>query len=170
MKVRELMTSLVHSCSPQDSLTQAARMMWDHDCGALPVVDRNGKVGAMITDRDICMAAYTRGERLSDLRVADSMSKSLVSCSPDDELSIAAARMAEHRVHRLPVIDTDGKLSGILSLNNIAAASNNTEIGREALKALMGVCRSDTVVVAVDKAPATRASASKGKATAAGST
>ena len=69
MKVAELMTRSVLAAHPQDSLARAAQMMWDHDCGALPVIDDSGRVLGMITDRDVCMAAYTQGRPLAEIPV-----------------------------------------------------------------------------------------------------
>jgi CBS domain-containing protein len=141
MRVREIMSSPVHTCSAQDTLDKAARLLWVNDCGILPVVDKNGRVGAAITDRDICMGAYTRGGRLADLRVADSMSRRLITCKPDDDLTVAAQLMSEHRVRRLPVVDEQGKLCGVLSLNDLArAAPKNAAVGGLALQTLTAVC------------------------------
>jgi CBS domain-containing protein len=169
MKVRELMTSPAHSCQPQDTLAHAARLLWDHDCGILPIVDRDGRVGATITDRDICMAAMTRGSRLEDLRVAESMSRGLFTCGPDDDVSIAADRMIEHQVHRLPVVDAEGKLCGLLSLNDIAVVGEkDARLGREAFRVLAGVCRRRAAVPAV-VTPVKAAAVAAGVATASAS-
>ncbi len=159
MKVRELMTSPAHTCQPHDTLAHAAQQMWDHDCGILPVVDRDGRVGATITDRDICMAALTRGRRLDELRVADAMSKQVFACSPDDDVATAAGTMALHQVHRLPVVDGKQQLSGLLSLNDLALAGDaDARLAREASRVLAGVCRHRARVPAV-VAPGTAAAA-----------
>ncbi len=145
MKIRELMVSPVHVCRPQDSLERAAQLLWEHDCGVLPVVDRDGRVGAAITDRDICMGAYTRGSRLADLRVMDSMSRGIETCTADEDVSVVAERMAGHQVRRLPVVDESGKAIGIVSLNDIAlAGETDAKIGREASKVLIASCRRRT--------------------------
>lgn len=166
MKVRELMTSPAYTCQPQDSLARAAQLMWDHDFGILPVVDREGRVGGTITDRDICMAAFTGGRRLDELRVADSMSKGLFVCSPDDDITVAASRMVEHQVHRLPIVDAKGKLVGLLSLNDLAiSGEKDPRVGREAARALAGVSRRRAgVPVAIAPRPATAATATKAPA------
>lgn len=149
MKVRELMNSPAYLCHPQDSLAKAAQLMWDHDCGMLPVVDGSGRVGAAITDRDICMGALTRGRSLGELRVAESMSRDIVTCRPDDDVAVAAQRMAERRVHRLPVVDEHGKPCGVIALNDIAlAAEQEPAIGREAMKILVSACEHRTAVPA----------------------
>jgi CBS domain-containing protein len=120
--VRDVMTAPAHACHARDSLERAAQLLWEHDCGCLPVVDTDGRVLAMITDRDICMAAYTRGRPLGEMYVKDSMSRSLVSCRPDDALAQAARRMSEHGIRRLAVTDEAGRLEGILSVNDLACA------------------------------------------------
>jgi CBS-domain-containing membrane protein len=150
MKVRELMTFPVHTCRPQDSLASAAQLLWEHDCGMLPVVDQGGRVGAAITDRDICMGAYTRGRPLDELRVSDSMSREIVTCGADDEIEVAAERMAQGQLYRLPVVDADQRLCGIVSLNDLVHASEQDgKLAREALRVLRGACRHRTSVPAV---------------------
>jgi CBS domain-containing protein len=128
MQVREVMTTLVHCCQPQDPLSLAARLMWEHDCGALPVVDGERRAVAMLTDRDICMAAYTRGLPLADLRVAEAMSKTLVDCRVDEPLAAAGARMAAQQVHRLPVLDAERRVVGLLSINDLAVTGNERSV------------------------------------------
>jgi len=123
MRVRELMSAPVTSIRPSDSLEQAARLLWEHDCGMLPVVDSTGAVGAAITDRDICMAAYTQGKRLSEIRVREVISNKVVSCRPEESWVTVAGRMATHQVRRLPVVDGAGKLVGIVSINDLALAA-----------------------------------------------
>ncbi|HZP42445.1 MAG TPA: CBS domain-containing protein [Candidatus Binatia bacterium] len=121
MKVEELMTRRVASCSASDTLNAAARIMWEHDCGCAPVV-ADGRVVGMITDRDICMAAYTQDRPLSALPVSQAMSREVHSCRPDDPLAVAERTMRERQIRRLPVIDASGHLVGILSLNDVARA------------------------------------------------
>ncbi len=141
MRVRELMSVPVTSCRPQDSLEHAAKLLWEHDCGMLPVVDSNGAVGAAITDRDICMGAYTRGKKLSELRVRDSMSRELSVCRADEDVARAAESMRKSRIRRMPVVDEVGKLVGVISLNDIArAASHDAAMGRELVQTMAAVC------------------------------
>ena len=75
MKVREVMTTKVEPCRPEDPLSKAAAIMWQQDCGCVPVIDENRKVVGMLTDRDICMATWMKGEPLQDLTVSIPMSK-----------------------------------------------------------------------------------------------
>ncbi len=109
--------------SPDDSLNTAARRMWDLDCGALPVVRGEALVG-MLTDRDICMAAYTKGTALDAIRVEEIMAKHVVAGSAEDSLTRAVAIMAEAQVRRLPVVGEGRRLLGIVSLSDIARAAS----------------------------------------------
>jgi CBS domain-containing protein len=126
MKVDELMTAEPVTCDPRESLNQAAQRMWEHDLGCLPVVDDGGKPVGMLTDRDICMASYTRGEHLHGLRVAEAMSGQVVTCGPTDGADMAARRMATAQVRRIPVVGDDGVLRGVLALSDLVHASQHS--------------------------------------------
>ena len=119
MKVSELMTTEVRACHPHDALNRAAQLMWENDCGAIPVIDASGKVIGILTDRDICMAAYTRGIPLAHARVENAMSLEVCTCIANDTVANAADQMRQRQVRRLPVIDDDGVLIGVLSLSDI---------------------------------------------------
>jgi CBS domain-containing protein len=116
--VRSLMTTHVRTCRADDSLVHAAQLMWDTDCGAVPVVTYDAVVG-VITDRDICMASYTQGKRLGDISVESAMSKAPFSCGPDESVGAALATMGDKRVRRLPVLNENGKLLGIISISDV---------------------------------------------------
>lgn len=144
MNVRHLMTSPATACHAGDSLTYAARIMWECDCGAVPVIDAEGKPIAMITDRDICMAAFTQGRPLHEIPVAIAMSQKIVTCGLDEPLAMAEALMRGQQIRRLPVVDREGRLAGILSLNDIAThahvrkgAARHTELGADSVVATL---------------------------------
>lgn len=123
MKVRDVMNSEVTSCQQDDSLQQAAHAMWERDIGCLPVVNPDYQPVGMITDRDICMAAFTQGNVLASMPVADTMSRDLVTCSADDTIEQVGRQLSDRQLHRLPVVKhPTGKLVGIISLNDIARA------------------------------------------------
>jgi CBS domain-containing protein len=128
MKIKDVMTRDVATCRPEDSTSQAARLMWEHDCGVVPVVDAQQRPVGMITDRDVCMAGYTTGRSLWDIKVGDVMSRSIQSCSLEDSVRAAELAMQRRHVRRLPVVDSAGKLVGLLSLSDIArrASKSNT--------------------------------------------
>jgi CBS domain-containing protein len=96
--------------------------MWKHDCGFLPVCPDAcaGPVVGVITDRDICMSAMFDGKPLHDLRVETAMAHVVESCRPDDTVIDAMLRMRRARVRRLPVLDRDGTLVGVLALADLA--------------------------------------------------
>lgn len=119
MRVQECMTTEVFRCRPDTPMEEAARLMWEHDCGVLPVVDADEHVIGMVTDRDLCMGAYTRGTSLHDARVESAMSRTVHGCRPTDTLDEAIRALADHGVRRVPVLDERGKLVGILSMNDL---------------------------------------------------
>jgi CBS domain-containing protein len=122
VKVQDLMVKNAAACYPQSTLDEAARIMWERDCGFVPVVESaaSAQLVGVITDRDVCMAAYTRGARLKDLRVVDAMAKVVRTCQPGDTLAEAESCLSQARVRRLPVVDESGQLLGVLSLADLA--------------------------------------------------
>ncbi len=120
--VEQLMSKDVRSCRAEDSLAVAARLMWEHDCGCAPIVDQDGALVGMVTDRDICMAAYTQSRAISEIPISAVMARALYTVSRLDTLPTAEAIMQERQIRRLPVVDARGRLVGILSLNDLARA------------------------------------------------
>lgn len=142
MKVQQLMTRDVRACKPGDSLGHAAQIMWETDCGCVPVVDDEGRAVAMLTDRDVAMAALTRGVTLHEMRVASASSSRLVVARPGDELATAEQLMREFQVRRLPVVGDDGRLLGVLSINDLVRRGQGKD-GASAeglVKTLAAVC------------------------------
>jgi len=126
MKVKDLMTSDVKSCSPMTDLAAAAKIMWEGDCGAVPVIDDRGKVIGIITDRDICIAAATRSRMEGEIPVQEVISKNVYTCTPGDDVRAALDTMKSRKVRRLPVVGHDGQLAGILSLHDIALQARSS--------------------------------------------
>ena len=125
MKIEKVMQPGVQTCQPGDTLNAAAKLMWENDCGAVPVM-ADGKVVGMITDRDICMAAYTQGKPLCELPVDNVMSRSVHACRPGDTVLQVQKVMRANRIRRLPVVDDGGSLVGIVSLSDIVSAAEKT--------------------------------------------
>jgi CBS domain-containing protein len=123
MKISKLMTRDVFTCCTHDDLADAAQLMWDHDIGAVPVLDEHARIVGMITDRDICMAAYTRGEPIKTISVLSTMSEHPTTCGEDAELREVEALMRGHQIHRVPVVDDDGRMVGIVSINDLVRSS-----------------------------------------------
>jgi CBS domain-containing protein len=120
MKVAEVMTKDVATCNVGDSLNRAAQLMWDRRCGCLPAVDEEGRVVGMLTDRDVCMGAYTQGRHLDDIAVTTAMSRPARTCPPSAKIEDAEDLMMIHGVHRLVVVGPDGRPCGLVSLDDIA--------------------------------------------------
>ena len=148
MNVGQVMTRTVYSCQSTDSLNRVAQIMWENDCGCVPVEDAAGRAIAMITDRDICMAAYTRGLPLTQISVGSAASRTLHCVLESDSLTRAELLMQRHRVRRLPVVDGDGRPVGILSMNDLARRvrdlGSDVELGPAAItRTLAFVCAPD---------------------------
>jgi len=125
MKVKELMTTDVKRCSPDTNLAAAARIMWEGDCGAVPVTDESDRVVGVITDRDICIAAATRPGTEAEIPAKEVISKALFTCAPGDDVRAALETMKTRKVRRLPVVEPGGRLVGIVSIHDIAARSRS---------------------------------------------
>lgn len=143
MNIEQVMNKAVHACSPQDSAKHAAQLMWDQDIGCLPVIDQNRKPVAMVTDRDLLMASHLSGKRLETLSVGEAMSKQLHVARVGESLQAVTELMRAKQVRRLPVVDNQGKLAGIVSLNDLAlAGGRNREVKAEDVAAtLASICQ-----------------------------
>lgn len=129
-RVEEIMSKATYSCHPDDPLNSVAQLMWEHDCGCLPVVDGLSHVVGIITDRDVCMAAYTQGRSLSEIPVSRAYTRDVKTCKKDEPLSRAEDTMTQAQVRRLPVVDDNGALVGLLSLSDLAQHMKFVSLGR----------------------------------------
>lgn len=116
MNVEQVMTRGIRTCRPEDTLKTAASIMWNRDCGIVPVVDAGSRILGVITDRDICMAACLQDARLTDLLVEKTMSRIVHACRPDDSIEAAEELMRRQEVRRLPVTDEQGRCVGITAV------------------------------------------------------
>lgn len=130
MKVQDIMTSDVQCCGPDTNLAAAAKMMWDSDCGALPVLNVQGQVMSMITDRDICMAAATKNKPASDITVWETVSGKAYTCHLSDDVHTALDIMKREKIRRLPVVDDDGMLQGIVAMNDFVLLAGEAKGGK----------------------------------------
>ena len=122
MQVKEVMTTDPACCTPETNLPEVAQMMIDHDCGEIPVVDsqQNRLPIGVITDRDIVCRAVALGLNPLELRVADCMSTPCVTVVPEMSVEECSRVLQENQIRRVPVVDADGRCSGIVSLADIA--------------------------------------------------
>lgn len=119
--VGDVMTRNVATCTGGDSLHRAAQLMWDRDCGAIPIVDAEGRAVGLVTDRDLCMAAYTRSRPLAAIPVSSLLSGQLFTCSSLNSIDEAVERMRTQRIRRLVVVEgKQQRVVGMLSLADVA--------------------------------------------------
>ena len=147
MKVKELMTRSVGSCGPADSLASAVSIMWEKDCGAVPVVE-DGKPVGIVTDRDIAIALTTRNVHASDVSAGEIIGENLVTCGEKDKVTKVLKKMARYGIRRVPVVDKKGNLSGLISLADVLNASRkNKSLRKRVLKTLLTLSKPDPIVL-----------------------
>lgn len=130
MKVRDVMMRTPASCGAETNLGSAVEILWNRNCGFLPVVNAQGKVIGVVTDRDICIALGTRNRLPGEITVGEIISGKVFACRSDDDLRTALATMGREKVRRLPVISADGKLEGILSMDDVVLHAEAATPGR----------------------------------------
>jgi len=128
MKVSELMVKDVVTCGDTAVLGDIARLMWEHDIGFLPVISsENGAFAGVITDRDGFLTAHFQGKELWQIPVRSAMSTQIATCPPDADVEEAQQVMREFQVHRLPVVTKEGKLVGVVTVNDVARKAAHDE-------------------------------------------
>jgi len=127
MRISEAMTRDVRVANPDQTIREAAQMMAELDAGALPVGEQDRLVG-MITDRDIAVRAVAHGKS-PDTRIRDVMTDDVKYCFDDDDVEDVARNMADIQVRRLPVVNRDKRLVGIVAIADIAAAEEPEVVG-----------------------------------------
>jgi len=127
-----VMTPDAKSVGISQSLAEAAKEMWENDCGALPVVTDGKKVVGMLTDRDICMAGAMRDRTLAQIPVEEIMNQQVYAAEAEEDIKHALEIMREHKIRRLPVLDLEGELTGIVSMNDIVLRAKPTN-GKKAV-------------------------------------
>src|SRR6266511_2413681 len=127
-KIRELMTENPRTVSPDDTIQNAAKIMRDEDTGVVPITERDKTVAGVITDRDIAIRAVAEG-RDGSTSVRDIASKDIVTIDPQQDLDEALQLMAKHQIRRLPVVEEDGRLVGIVSQADVARHGDDARTG-----------------------------------------
>ena len=142
MKVKDIMTASPATCTPGTNLAAAAALMMDADCGILPVVNEEGALTGVVTDRDMCIALATRNVLASQITVGEVAYGHVSTCNPDDDAHVALATMKAHRVRRLPVVGFGGVVVGIVSMNDILLSAGPKQPLRpdDVVDALQAIC------------------------------
>jgi len=129
MKARDLMTAAPCVCSPDDSIQEVAQMMRDHDCGSVPVVQGSQVIG-IITDRDLAVRALADG-LYPGIRVRNVMTVAPECCSEEDDVHNVERVMSERQIRRVPIVNADGGVVGIIAQADLARAASRGVTARE---------------------------------------
>jgi signal-transduction protein with cAMP-binding, CBS, and nucleotidyltransferase domain len=113
------MVGTPRGCRSDVPLSDAVEIMWNQQCGILPVLNSEQKVIGVVTDRDLCLTLGTCGRLPGDVTIGEVTSGKLYACQADDDIHEALATMKAKKVRRLPVLDAAGKLAGILSMDDV---------------------------------------------------
>ncbi len=147
MKVRNVMTATPAFCNLGTDLGAAVELLWNCNCGILPVVNDQKEVLSVITDRDICVALGTRNRLPGEIAVGEVAKQKAICCSTEDDIRSALDRMAEAGVRRLPVVNAQNRLEGILSMDDVIeeipsrnAKRGDGETPEEVVNALKMIC------------------------------
>jgi CBS domain-containing protein len=157
MHIQDVMTHPVVTCPVDSSADHPARLMWEFDCGVIPLVDGEGRLAGVVTDRDLCMAAYTQNKPLSAIRADSAMAKEVVRCHAGDAIESVESLMRDHQIRRVPVVDADGRPVGMFALNDLARLASRARKGgvdREVVRTLAAVCKPRAHIVPTAIAPA----------------
>jgi|SRR5579864_5982041 len=127
MTVRDVMTKPVATCGPETNLAEATALMWDNDCGVLPVTSETGELLGIVTDRDICIALGTKNVRASDLFVREVIKDHTFVCKSSDDIHTALQTMREGKIRRLPVVKDNALLEGIVSMDDVVLNARSTD-------------------------------------------
>ena len=137
MTVREIMTTSPACCLPSDSSVRAARIMKDMYTGIVPVIEdeTSRKVIGVVTDRDLCLEVIAEAKDPEQVQLRDCMARAVVCCAVDDDVVKALDMMRDNQVRRIPVVDREGRIQGIISMADLM---NRVEVPpvktKEALK------------------------------------
>ena len=129
MLVKDIMSKNLITVNRDDTIKKAAELMRQYDIGIIPVLDNNGSLKGVITDRDIVTRSVSKGDDVDRTCVCECMSKSTICANPEQQVSDAAKTMAAQQVKRVPVVE-NGCLCGILSIGDISRNGCDTEVAK----------------------------------------
>ena len=129
MDISEIMTGQVVSICEDEPVIAAARLMKQYNFGAVPVRDERGRLKGIVTDRDIVLRCVAEGKDPNECTVEDIMSKDVMYCYDDQDVEEVCENMADIRVHRLPVVNRDKRLVGVISFGDISQYARKQEVG-----------------------------------------
>lgn len=126
---REIMTPTPQCCSRETPVNDVANLMVEADCGEIPVVDADNRLIGVVTDRDIVCRAVAKGKNPSAMTAGDIMTEPVVCVTKDTQLPEIVAVMEEHQIRRVPVVDDEGRVIGIIAQADVAMSAREREVG-----------------------------------------
>jgi CBS domain-containing protein len=148
MKIEKIMTRPAGFCRTDEDLGRAVEIMWEKDCGMVPVVDEEAKVVGTVTDRDAAVSVFLRNEPPAAIKAGEVIGGGVVTCAAKDDVDKALKLMKKHQIKRLPVVDKKGKLEGIISVTDILLASKGEKsLRKKVLKTLAAIHRPRAIVL-----------------------
>lgn len=136
MTCAEVMTPSPTACQPQHTVIEAAELMRREDCGLVPVVSEKGKLIGVLTDRDIVVKAVAEGRDPRNTAVSEVMSTDVVTCLPHETIEAVMEQMATRQVRRIPIVERDGSLVGIVAQADIATRTGSPEETGQVVQAI----------------------------------
>jgi CBS domain-containing protein len=142
MKVRDIMTKPPQTCRLETPLGLASRRMKETDCGTLAVLDHHGRLAGILTDRDLAVAMGKTNRNPSHITAEEAMTGQVHTCAPDENVRAALERMTDFRVRRLPVVESNGDLQGMLSVDDIImwGVEQGGVSSKDLVRALRAIC------------------------------
>jgi CBS domain-containing protein len=139
--VDDVMTTRLHTCKRGETLERAAKIMWEHGCAEVPVVDDDGFLVTMVSDRSALLCAYTQGKPLGQIAVTSAAPRTFRVARAGDSLDAALELMRKHHERCLPVVDAVGRLIGVVSITDIIRATSLQEEPRLSASSINGLPR-----------------------------
>lgn len=134
MKCSDIMTKDIQACHPDSTVKDAVQMMKKLNCGVIPVVDENNVLQGIVTDRDAVFYTVLNDKEPDGTLLSEFMTKKLITCHSDEDLDNAIHKMSKYQIRRIPIVDDDFRLLGLISLGDIAVRSKEEHETFEALE------------------------------------
>jgi len=134
MKCRDIMTKYLKMIHPDSTVKDAVQIMKDLNCGVVPVVGTNNEIMGIVTDRDITIYTVLNNKDPEKTKVSEFMSKPVITCKADDDIDLAIEKMKNNKIRRIPIVDDNNRVIGIISLGDVAVISKEEHETFEALE------------------------------------
>lgn len=136
MKCKDIMTKYIKMCRPECTVKDSTQIMKDQNCGAVPIVDDNNKVVGIVTDRDIAIKCILEEKDASRTKISEVMTKKVITCREDEDIDEAIRKMKDNKIRRIPIVDKNNVLLGMVSLGDIAVITSEEHEVYEALESI----------------------------------